>query len=232
MPSSEPRIASAARSGMRHQPGHVAGRIEDPGNRPERAVGVRRVAGLGGGTGRIDVAEEDLPVALQGIEGHVVRVVAALAMGHRHAQRAPRGQGMGERRVESRGGDGHVPADEAKRRVAQECAGHEARLGEDLEAVADPQDEAAAGRKRGNRPHDRAEPGDRTGPKVVAVGEATGRTTAATPSSVACSCHRLTARHRPRSRACSVSRSQLLPGKTTTPIRTATSGLPRHADDR
>ena len=47
-PSSEPRIASAARSGMGHQPGDVAARVDDPGDRAQRAVRVRHAIVLGG----------------------------------------------------------------------------------------------------------------------------------------------------------------------------------------
>src|SRR6185503_9159228 len=53
-----------------------------------------------------------------------------------------------------------------------------------------------------------------------------GRMTAATPSSEACSCHRTTGSAPASSSAWTVSRSQLLPGKTTTPMRTGISVLP------
>ena len=46
------------------------------------------------------------------------------------------------------------------------------RLRQHLEAVADPEDEAAVGGERGDGAHDRAEPGDDAGPEVVAVREA------------------------------------------------------------
>src|SRR6185503_8087423 len=54
-----------------------------------------------------------------------------------------------------------------------------------------------------------------------------GRMTAATSSSEACSCHRTTGSAPASSSAWTVSRSQLLPGKTTTPIRTGISVVPR-----
>ena len=66
----------------------------------------------------------------------------------------------------------------------------------------------------------------------VAHGEGCFYADAATPSRFACSCHRATGSAPARPSACSVSRSQLLPGNTTTPTRTGTSGLPRRADDR
>ncbi len=99
--------------------------------------------------------------------------------------------------------------------------GHEPGLGEDLEAVADPEHEPAVRRERRDRAHDRAEPGDDPGPHVVAVGEAARAGRPRRPRrGVACSCHRATGSAPARARAWSVSRSQLLPGKTTTPIRT------------
>ena len=67
-----------------------------------------------------------------------------------------------------------LAADEAHRLVEQQRAGQQARLAEDLEAVADPQHRAAAGGEGGDRLHRRREAGDRARPQVVAVGEAAG----------------------------------------------------------
>ena len=53
--------------------------------------------------------------------------------------------------------------------------GHEAGLGQHLEAVADPEDEPAVRGERRHGAHHRAEPGDHAGPQVVAVGEAAGQ---------------------------------------------------------
>ena len=77
-----------------------------------------------------------------------------------------------ERRVEPLGGDRDLPAGEPQRRVPQERARHQAGLGEDLEAVADPEHQPAVAGERRHGAHDRAEPRDDAGPQVVAVREA------------------------------------------------------------
>ena len=64
--------------------------------------------------------------------------------------------------------------DEPQRRVGQQRAGQQARLAEHLEAVADPEHEAAGGGELGHLLHHRREAGDRAGAQVVAVGEAAG----------------------------------------------------------
>src|SRR6478752_6539125 len=56
--------------------------------------------------------------------------------------------------------------------------------------------------------------------------------TAATPSSEACSCHRTTGSAPASSSAWTVSRSQLLPGKTTAPTRAGIPVLPCPDTDR
>ena len=58
--------------------------------------------------------------------------------------------------------------------VAEQRARQQARLAEDLEAVADPQHQAALVGEGDDRLHRRREAGDRPGPQVVAVGEAAG----------------------------------------------------------
>jgi hypothetical protein len=68
----------------------------------------------------------------------------------------------------------HVAALEAQVRVAGEGAGEQARLGEDLEAVADAQEQPAALDVAAHVGHDRGEAGDGAAAEVVAVGEAAG----------------------------------------------------------
>ena len=58
--------------------------------------------------------------------------------------------------------------------VGQQRAGQQARLAQDLEAVADAEHRAAVGGELGDRLHHRREAGDRAGAQVVAVGEAAG----------------------------------------------------------
>ena len=90
-PASEPRIDFRGTLGVRHQPTDVAGRVEDPGDRPQAAVRVRDAIVLGGrATVGVDVPEQDLPLGLERVERRVIRVVAPLAVGDRHAQRLRR----------------------------------------------------------------------------------------------------------------------------------------------
>src|SRR5438552_721444 len=66
-------------------------------------------------------------------------------------------------------------APKLERGVADERARQEARLAEDLEAIADAPDQAAAVRELTDQLHDRREARDRAGAQVVAVGEASGQ---------------------------------------------------------
>ena len=68
---------------MRHQSGHVAGRVADAGDRAERAIRVCRIVRVRGDFGvLVDVSEEDLAVAFELVERGVVGVVAALTVGN------------------------------------------------------------------------------------------------------------------------------------------------------
>ena len=84
------------------------------------------------------------------------------------------GRPVGDRRLEPVGDQVDLAADEAQVLVEQQGAGEQARLAEDLEAVADAEHRAARGGELGDRLHRRREAGDRAGPQVVAVGEAAG----------------------------------------------------------
>ncbi len=158
---------------MGHEARDVARGVHDAGDRPERAVRVGGVARLvrrrpvGPG-----VAEQHLAGPFQLVERRVVGVEAALAVGDRHPQRPALADRPGERRVEPLRDDRDLARDEPQPAVAEQGAGQEMRLGQDLEAVADPEDEPAIGGERGHGAHHRAEPGDHAGPQVVAVGEA------------------------------------------------------------
>ena len=68
----------------------------------------------------------------------------------------------------------HVAAHEAERLVAQQRPRQQARLAEDLEAVADPEHEPACLRELAHGGGRRREAGDRATAEVVAVREAAG----------------------------------------------------------
>ena len=81
--------------------------------------------------------------------------------------------------------------------VAQQGAREHARLAQDLETVADPQDQSACQGMLAYRLHQRREPGDRATAQVVAVGEATWQNDDVGPLQVAIGVpepHRLPAR--------------------------------------
>ena len=74
-------------------------------------------------------------------------------MGDRHADHLPGIVAAGERRIRTLDPQMHVMADELQSRIAHEHAGQQAGLAEDLEAVADPEHQAAAGREIAHRVH-------------------------------------------------------------------------------
>jgi hypothetical protein len=122
IPSSLPRIASDIRSGCGISPATLPAALQTP------AIARSEPFGLAGSSGVerrravvADVAEEDLAVALELVQRRLVGVVAALAVGDRHAQRLA-GRGAGERRVEPLGLDVDEPAGEPQRAVAQQRA--------------------------------------------------------------------------------------------------------------
>ena len=113
------RLGGALRVG--HQAGHVPGRVHHPGDRPQRAVRVRRVVRLAGRRPvGPDVAEQDLPVALERVERRRVGVVAALAVGDRHPQRPALSDEARERRVAGAPGRWRSPG---TRSAGSGCAG-------------------------------------------------------------------------------------------------------------
>ena len=82
-----------------------------------------------------------------------------------------------------------LAADEAQRGVGQQRARQQARLAQDLEAVADAEHRAAVAGELDDRLHDRREARDRAGAQVVAVGEAAGDDDASTPCRSRSPCH-------------------------------------------
>jgi hypothetical protein len=119
----------------------------------------------------VNVPKQHLSIGLDCIEHVGVREVATLAVRDRHPERATRADEHREGRVEPLGRDRDLAAYEAETAVPEQCAGHEARLGEHLEAVADAEDESAVARIRIDRAHHRTEAGDDAGADVVAVRE-------------------------------------------------------------
>ena len=100
-----------------------------------------------------------------------IREVAALAVRDGHLDQLPLRGGAGERRVGGFHADGDGTAHETELPVAQQRAGKQAALDQNLESVADAQNQAALLREFLHRGHDRREFGDGAAAQVVAVGE-------------------------------------------------------------
>ena len=87
-PSSEPRTPRRRVSGWGIRPATLPAAFIDAGDRPQRAVRVGPVVLAAGRRAvGVDVAEQDLAVALERVERRLVGEVAALAVGDRHPQR-------------------------------------------------------------------------------------------------------------------------------------------------
>ena len=174
-PSSEPRIASAARSGWGIRPATLPAAFDHAGDRPQRAVGVapgRRAAAprhrrRRSGTGRRRSASSASSVG-------VVGEVAALAVGDRHAQRPAGVAGAWVNGVSSAlARDAHLagPRTAASALRSRAPARDRPRRGPGSRCRSRGPGRRRCGERR-HRAHDRAEPGDHAGPQVVAVGEA------------------------------------------------------------
>ncbi len=90
-------------------------------------------------------------------------------MGDGHAEDLAALAGVGEGAVGGFDAEGDFFADEAEAAVADESAGEESGFDEDLEAVADAEDEPAGAGEVFHRGHDGRELGDGAAAEVVAV---------------------------------------------------------------
>ena len=68
-----------------------------------------------------------------------------------------------------------VLADEVQRAIANQRAGKQARFAQDLESIADPEQELAGRGVLLHRLHDRRKPGDGPATQVIAIGKAAGQ---------------------------------------------------------
>src|SRR6266571_427937 len=123
----------------------------------------------------VDVPGHHPAAGLQLVEHGRIGDVAPLAVLDRDQQLLPRpvlrrpgaGGGLDAQRL--------VAVAEVQVRVADQRAGQQVGLAEDLEAVADAEDRQAGLGGGHDRAHDRREPGDRPAAQVVAVREAAGQ---------------------------------------------------------
>src|SRR4051812_36696514 len=144
--------------GVGHQAEDVARLVAHAGDPALRAVVV-------GG-----VAQDDL--LAEGVE--VRRVVAAGGVLDGDRERLPGARLARERRVGVDDLELGLAADEAQLAIGQQRARQQARLAQDLEAVADAEDQATVAGELDDRLHDRREARDGPDAQVVAVGEPAG----------------------------------------------------------
>jgi hypothetical protein len=125
--------------GVGHHPQHIPALVRDGSDAVQRPVRVRLIRD---GSSRIAVSEDYLPVRFQACQILRCGVEASLVVGDRDAQQLPWAIGAGECRLPF-DPQVDVAADEFQATVAQHGAGEKACLLQDLETVADSQDEAA-----------------------------------------------------------------------------------------
>ncbi len=155
------RIAGAF--GVGHHAHDIAFAVEDAGDVAGGAVGV------------FDVAEGDAVFGFEFIEGAVVGKVLAFAVRDGKVESLAFGAAFEVNgRVGGFGAEGDVFADELEVLIAEQRAGQQAGFDQNLEAVADAEDEPAIGREFFDGLHDGGEARDGAAAKVVAVGEAAG----------------------------------------------------------
>ena len=164
-PSVPPCAASIRFSGCGIMPRTFFCVVEDAGDVMDRTVGI----------GAHGIAEGDLVLVLDAGERFGVGVVIAVHVGDRAADHLPGAIAGGEGRAGIDHFEPDLAADEADRGVAHQHAGQEARFGQDLEAVADPENEDAAFGGAADVVHDRRPRRDGAGSQVVAIGKAAGQ---------------------------------------------------------
>src|SRR5712692_10271436 len=124
---------------MRHQSGDVALAVADSSDIVNCAVGI---AGVVVGTAGSGVTENHLAVLLEISKSNFITVVVAVRMRDVNLEDLALLRGVRERRVRLLDADVHVAADKAQATIAHHGAGEQARLAENLEAVADAQNDA------------------------------------------------------------------------------------------
>src|SRR5205814_4437842 len=150
--------------GMRHDPDDVARLVADGRDVALRPVRVS-----------VDVPGDHPAAGFQLVQCLLVGDVAALAVLDRDQQLLPHGELAGPGAPDGLDAQQLVTVAEVQVRVADQRAGQQMCLAQDLEPVADAQ-YRQPGRGGGHdRAHHRGEPGDRAAAQVVAVREAAGQ---------------------------------------------------------
>ena len=164
-----PIVVSAARSGCGISPTTVPSSLQTPATFQTEPFGFAPGGDL---PGLRRVPEDDLVALPELAEKRRLDVVAPLAVGDRHLEDLAPPEPPGERALGLLDGDVGPLAPELEALVPQKRPGQEARLAEDLEAVAAPEHQPAAGHEARQRLDDRRAARHGARPQIVAVGEA------------------------------------------------------------
>src|SRR6266568_2404787 len=167
--------------GMGHEAGDVAFTIANAGDVGHRAVGIASGVSffLGGRRAgdaiRRGVAEDDLAILFEFGERRIVNSVISVVMRDGNFQDLTL---LGSRREGCVGlldTNVDMAANVAQTCIAHHGTGKQAGFEKNLEAIANSQHEAATLSKSFDRLHYWREPRNRSGPKVITVGESTGQ---------------------------------------------------------
>jgi hypothetical protein len=157
---------------MRHEAGDVAIPVAKPRDVVDGAVGIAR--GIIRSVGS-RVTKNDLMIFFESCESGFVATVISVGVRDGNLEDLAFLGGIGERRVGLLDADVHVAADETQAAVAHHGAGKQAGFAENLEAVANAQDQAAARGEFLDGLHHRRKARDGAGAEIVAVGKSAGQ---------------------------------------------------------
>jgi len=113
-------------------------------------------------------------IVLQSVQRLLIRDVVSLAVRDRKSKHGTCRDRRGERSIAVLDAHADVPTDEAEPGVSHEGSREQTNFGQDLEAVANPKDEATFACVSLDRLHDRSELGQCPCAKVIAVSESAG----------------------------------------------------------
>jgi len=156
---------------MRHQAGDIPAVIANAGDVQHRTIRIGRFGQFPSGGA---ILPENLVPGLQRGQGGFIGEIAAFAVGNRNLQDLARWNPAGKGGFQVRGLQKDLFAMELQVTVANQGAGQEAGFAQNLESVADANDQTAVGGKLLDGLHHRAEPGDGPAAQVVAIAEPAG----------------------------------------------------------
>jgi hypothetical protein len=154
---------------VRHHAEHISALAADAGDVVERSVRVGFRCDL---SLLITVTEDNALLALESGQGLAIAEVVPFHVADRDLEHIAFRTLAGEWRLGGFDAQQHLFADVLETGVTQQCAGQKAALAEDLEAVADAEDETAGLGEALDLLHHGSEFGDGAGAKIVTIGKA------------------------------------------------------------